>query len=186
METTLNSTHPQLIREQRFLLPRLPEGLTRASYHLQITDHFLTGTRLQLRKQRVPATNERAWKLRMKLAPEPTTADASLISLTEIDLTREEHHRLRTLEHTEVRFNRYPYEHDHIAYAIDLFMGDLLGVFVAKLTTSSDLAQISTPAFAAFEITSDSFFSVEHLASLTTTRIRAELATRKDEKSIDP
>ncbi|MEJ7615840.1 MAG: hypothetical protein WKF30_02440 [Pyrinomonadaceae bacterium] len=48
------------LRERIFLLRDLPEGLTRASRHLQITDQYLTGTRLHLRKTRAPATNERA------------------------------------------------------------------------------------------------------------------------------
>ena len=46
------SKYAKVERERRYLLQDLPEGMTRASPHLQITDNYLTGTRLRLRKVR--------------------------------------------------------------------------------------------------------------------------------------
>ena len=51
------SKYALLERERRYLLQDLPEGLTRASPHVQITDNYITGTRLRLRKVRDPRTN---------------------------------------------------------------------------------------------------------------------------------
>ena len=36
----------------------LPEGMTRADPHLQITDNYITGTRLRIRKVREPRSNK--------------------------------------------------------------------------------------------------------------------------------
>ena len=37
------SKYARVERERRYLLQDLPEGLTRASHHLQITDNYITG-----------------------------------------------------------------------------------------------------------------------------------------------
>src|SRR5258705_12496534 len=71
-------------RERRYLLQDLPEGLTRASPHLQITDNYVTGTRLRLRKVRDPQTNKWTVKLTQKFAPD--AADSSRTIITNIDL----------------------------------------------------------------------------------------------------
>jgi len=45
-----DSRYAQVERERRYLLRDLPEGITRADPHLQITDNYMTGSRLRLRK----------------------------------------------------------------------------------------------------------------------------------------
>src|SRR6185295_8573360 len=65
------SKYSRIERELRYLLQDLPEGLTRASPHVQITDNYLTGTRLRLRKIRDPQTNKWTVKLTQKFAPDP-------------------------------------------------------------------------------------------------------------------
>jgi CYTH domain-containing protein len=50
------SKYARVERERRYLLQDLPEGLTRADPHVQITDNYITGTRLRLRKVRDPKT----------------------------------------------------------------------------------------------------------------------------------
>ena len=47
------SKYARVERERRYLLQDLPEGLSRADHHLQITDNYITGTRLRLRKVRI-------------------------------------------------------------------------------------------------------------------------------------
>ena len=44
------SKYARIERERRYLLQDLPEGLTRASPHVQITDNYITGTRLRLQE----------------------------------------------------------------------------------------------------------------------------------------
>ena len=45
------SKYARVERERRYLLPDLPEGLSRAEHHLQITDNYITGTRLRMRSK---------------------------------------------------------------------------------------------------------------------------------------
>ncbi len=51
----VESKYARVERERRFLLRELPPGLRVSDAHTQITDNYLTGTRLRLRKVRVPA-----------------------------------------------------------------------------------------------------------------------------------
>ena len=65
------SKYARVERERRYLLQDLPEGLSRADHHLQITDNYITGTRLRLRKVRDPQTNKWVVKFTQKFAPDP-------------------------------------------------------------------------------------------------------------------
>src|SRR6185436_8139769 len=74
------SKYARVERERRYLLSDLPEGLTRADPHLQITDNYLTGTRLRLRKVREPRTNKWTVKLTQKFAPDPNDFSRTIIT----------------------------------------------------------------------------------------------------------
>ena len=78
------SKYARVERERRYLLQDLPEGLTRADPHLQITDNYITGTRLRIRKVRDPRTNKWTVKFTQKFAPNP--ADFSRTIITNIYL----------------------------------------------------------------------------------------------------
>src|SRR6266545_5494202 len=67
-------------RERRYLLQDLPEGIKRADHHLQITDSYLTGTRLRIRKVRDPRTNKWTAKFTQKFAPDPEDLSRTLIT----------------------------------------------------------------------------------------------------------
>lgn len=162
------------------MLRDLPEGLTRSSNHLQITDHFLIGMTLHLRRLRAPASNERAWKLRQKLRD---SQDNSVVWLTEVELAREEHQNLLAVGSREARFNRYQYQFEDHRYNIDLYLGDLLGLIIARLKSPVDRHVSAPPPFAILEVTHHPLFAAEHLASSSTAEIRAALTG--DEKSID-
>src|SRR4030088_1323803 len=74
------SKYARLERERRYLLQDLPEGLTRASPHVQITDNYITGTRLRLRKVRNPQTNKWTVKFTQKFAPNPKDFSRTIIT----------------------------------------------------------------------------------------------------------
>src|SRR5260370_7659029 len=76
------SKYARLERERRYLLRDLPEGLTRASPHVQITDNYITGTRLRLRKVRDPQTNKWTVKFTQKFAADATHLTPTLITNT--------------------------------------------------------------------------------------------------------
>src|SRR6267143_4379425 len=74
------SKHARIERERRYLLQDLPEGLTRADPHLQITDNYITGTRLRLRKVRDPRSNKWTVKFTQKFAPNPGDFSRTIIT----------------------------------------------------------------------------------------------------------
>src|SRR5882672_11101570 len=123
------SKYARVERERRYLLQDLPEGLTRASPHLQITDNYLTGTRLRLRKVRDPQTNKWTVKFTQKFAPHP--ADLSRTLITNTYLNAAEYELLSVFEANEIRKNRYRFEFAGHQFGIDMFLGDLLGLILA-------------------------------------------------------
>src|SRR2546427_3133688 len=74
------SKYARVERERRYLLQDLPQGLTRADYHLQITDNYITGTRLRIRKVRDPQTNKWTAKFTQKFAPDPQNLSRTIIT----------------------------------------------------------------------------------------------------------
>src|ERR1041385_2980460 len=112
------SKYARVERERRFLLADLPEGLTRADPHLQITDNYITGTRLRLRKVRDPRTNKWVVKFTQKFAPDPE--DLSRTIITNIYLNAAEAETLSLFEANEIRKNRYYYEFEGQRFSVDM------------------------------------------------------------------
>lgn len=169
-------------RERRFLLRELPPGLTLADYHTQIFDNYITGTRLRLRKVRVPSKREWTFKLTQKFAPAPEDFSRTLI--TNIYLSQYEYEVLSVFEANEIRKNRYPYEHEGRAYSIDVFLGALHGLILAEtdFETDEELRAFPPPPFAALDVTNDELFTGGRLVHLTSDEIRAELRRRGSER----
>src|SRR5258707_14458695 len=118
-----DSRYARVERERRYLLADLPDGLTRADHHLQITDNYLTGTRLRLRKVRDPRTNKWVVKFTQKFAPNPEDLSRTTITNTYLNATEAE--MLAIFEANEIRKNRYHFEFEGHQFSVDMFMGDL-------------------------------------------------------------
>src|SRR6185312_8313817 len=103
-----DSKYALLERERRYLLQDLPEGLTRADPHLQITDNYITGTRLRLRKVRDPRTNKWVVKFTQKFAPDPEDLSRTIITNTYLNALEAE--TLSVFNANEIRKNRYRFE----------------------------------------------------------------------------
>jgi CYTH domain-containing protein len=166
-------------RERRFLLRDLPAPLTRASEHVQIWDNYITGTRLRLRRVRVPQTKERIWKLTQKYAPDPP--DFSRTIITNIYLSAAEYEALSVFEGNEIRKNRYRFEHEGRAYSIDIFLGALWGLVLAETSfeTDEEMKDFAPPPFAVMDVTEDEMFTGARLVELTIDDLRAELDRRR-------
>jgi CYTH domain-containing protein len=162
-------------RERRYLLQDLPEGLTRASPHVQITDNYITGTRLRLRKVREPLTNKWTVKLTQKFAPDST--DFSRTVITNIYLNALEAETLAMFQDNEIRKNRYAFEFEGRQFSVDMFLGDLFGLVLAEVSFESDeeLGNFSKPAFALAEVTNNELFTGGKLCELTFADIREEI-----------
>jgi len=170
-------------RERRYLLRGLPPGLRVNDPHTQIFDNYITGTRLRLRKIRVPERREWTWKLTQKFAPDPE--DFSRAVITNIYLSQIEYEVLSVFEGNEIRKNRYPYGHDGRKFSIDVFLGALHGLVLAEteFDTDEEVRDFTAPTFAAREVTDDELFTGGRLVGLTADEIRAELARREESKA---
>ena len=76
------SKYARIERERRYLLQDLPQGLARTDPHVQITDNYITGTRLRIRKVREPRTNKWTVKFTQKFPIQPNDLSRTLITNT--------------------------------------------------------------------------------------------------------
>lgn len=166
------SKYARVERERRYLLQDLPEGLTRASPHLQITDNYIIGTRLRLRKVREPQTNKWTVKLTQKFAPD--SKDFSRTIITNIYLNALEVEMLAVSDANEIRKNRYPFEFEGQHFSIDMFLGDLFGLLLAEVTFETDekLKNFPQPPFAIAEVTNHELFTGGKLCQVAFAHIR--------------
>ena len=169
------SKYARFERERRYLLQDLPEGLTRASPHVQITDNYITGTRLRLRKVRDPLTNKWTVKFTQKFAV--NSKDLSRTLITNTYLNAQEAEILSVFEANEIRKNRYPFEYEGRKFGIDMFLGDLFGLVLAEVgfDTDEELESFPKPQFALVEVTNNELFSGGKLCELTFADIKEEI-----------
>ena len=169
------SKYARIERERRYLLRDLPEGLDRADPHLQITDNYITGTRLRIRKVRDPKTNKWVVKFTQKFAPDAT--DLSRTIITNIYLTPIEAETLAIFEANEIRKNRYYFDFAGRRFSIDMFLGDLLGLVLAETSfeTDADMSAFPPPPFALADVTNNEIFTGGKLCELTFADIRKEV-----------
>jgi CYTH domain-containing protein len=173
------STYARVERERRFLLKDLPEGLTRADPHLQITDNYITGTRLRVRKVRDPRTNKWIVKFTQKFAPNPD--DLSRTIITNTYLNPLEADTLSVFNTNEIRKNRYYFDFEGRRFSVDMFLGDLFGLVLAEVgfETDEELDNFRTPPFAIADVTNVPLFTGGSLCELTFQQVReAILQTR--------
>lgn len=170
-----DSKYARVERERRYLLQDLPQGLTRADPHLQITDNYLTGTRLRLRKMRDPRTNKWTVKFTQKFAPDPEDLSRTIITNTYLNALEAE--TLAVFEANEIRKNRYPFDFAGRKFSVDMFLGELFGLVLAEVSFDSDedLDSFTMPPFAIADVTNNELFTGGKLCELTFEDIREEI-----------
>ncbi len=164
--------YERIERERRYLLRALPPGLSLRDEHAQITDNYITNTRLRLRKSRWPSTNEWTLKLTQKHAPAPPDFSRTLI--TSIYLNELEYEVFSVFEGNELRKNRYPYEHEKLTFGVDVFLGELRGLVLAEVEFESDEEMMSAPApaFSVADVSRDERFTGGRLALCSAEELR--------------
>jgi CYTH domain-containing protein len=169
------SKYARLEQKRRYLLGDLPGDVTRASEHVQITDNYITGPRLRLRKIRDPRTNKWTVKFTQKFAPNP--ADFSRTLITNTYLNASEYEVLSVFEANEIRKNRYQFEFEGRTFSVDMFLGDLFGLVLAEVSfdTDAELDSFPLPAFALADVTNNEMFTGGKLCQLTFDDIRSEI-----------
>src|SRR4030095_6145376 len=169
------SKYSRIERERRYLLQDLPPGLSRTDPHLQITDNYITGTRLRLRKVRDPRTNKWTVKFTQKFAPNPEDLSRTLITNTYLNAYEDE--VLSVFEANEIRKNRYYFEWEGRRFSADMFLGDLFGLVLAEVgfDNDEDLDSFGAPSFALAHVTNLELFTGGRLCHLTFADIRLEI-----------
>jgi CYTH domain-containing protein len=169
------SKYARIERERRYVLQDLPEGLTRVDPHLQITDNYITGTRLRLRKVREPRTNKWTIKFTQKFAPNPGDLARTIITNTYLNALEAE--TLSIFNGNEIRKNRYPFHFAGKDFAIDMFLGDLFGLVLAEVSfeNDEDLDSFPPPPFVIADVTNNELFSGGKLSELKFSDLREEI-----------
>ena len=169
------SKYARVERERRYLLRDLPEGLTRVDPHLQITDNYITGTRLRIRKVREPRTNKWTVKFTQKFAPDPGDLSRTIITNTYLNALEAE--TLSIFNTNEIRKNRYYFDYEGRKFSVDMFMGDLFGLVLAEVgfDTDEELDSFPQPSFALADITNNPLFTGGRLCELTFSEVREEI-----------
>ncbi len=181
----------QIETRRVFLIESLPVPLTRASRHLQIFDNYIENTRLRLRSVRVPETKQWTWILQQRFPLE----DLSSWQMAEIYLNEAEHHAFEFFEGREVkknervetgeiRKNRYFYDFGGKQLEIDLFLGELWGLCLAKIDFKSveELTAFVIPSFALLEVTRNEFFVGANLIGKSFRDVQEEFEKEKKRK----
>ena len=159
-------------RERRYLLRELPEGVSLRDEHAQITDNYITGTRLRLRKSRWVPTGEWSLKLTQKQTIDPPDYSRALI--TTFYLNREEYEALSVFEANELRKNRYYLRREGRLYSVNVFLGDLRGLILAEtdFETDAEVEDFPPPPFAVADVTREELFTGGRLAYLSADELR--------------
>jgi CYTH domain-containing protein len=170
-----DSKYARVERERRYLLNDLPEGLARTDLHLQITDNYITGTRLRIRKVRDPKTNKWTVKFTQKFAPNPADLSHTIITNTYLSATEAE--TLSVFEANEIRKNRYYFDFEGRRFSVDMFLGDLFGLVLAETSfeTDEEMRVFQLPPFALADVTDNEMFSGGKLCELSLEDIRKEV-----------
>ena len=165
-------------RQRRYLLTGLPEGVSPRDEHAQITDNYITNTRLRLRKSRWVPTGEWSLKLSQKQTPAPPDFGRAL--LTTLYLNRAEYEALSVFEANELRKNRYYLRHEGRLVSVNVYLGDLRGLILAEIEfeTDAEMDAFPLPPFARADVTREEMFTGASLVALTFEDLRAELARR--------
>jgi CYTH domain-containing protein len=169
----MNKTYQTEFR-RLFLINDLPEPLTRADAHLQIFDNYIENTRLRLRRVRVPQTRENAWLMEHRFPADEN--NLAIWKIAEVFLHEDEYKIFEQFEGREIRKNRYFYELDGKSISLDVYLGNLWGLNMARINfeTEEEMEHFEAPPFAVFEVTNDKFFSGENLVGKTFTDVRSE------------
>ena len=172
------SKYARIERERRYLLRDLPDGLQRTDPHLQITDNYITGTRLRVRKVRDPKTNKWTVKFTQKFPLQSDDLSRTVITNTYLNAIEAE--TLSVFNSNEIRKNRYYFEYEGRRFNVDMFLGDLFGLVLAEVSfeTDDELANFPRPPFALADVTNQPAFSGGKLAEMTFADIRERIAVQ--------
>ncbi len=160
-----------------FLLNSLPRRINSTDSHLQILDSYVADGAIRLRSIRLPETN--VWT--RLLEKRVLTDEVGKLEVYQIELTETEYDEFKTFEGWEIRKNRYLCKLNDVRAEVDVYLGPLLGLYIAKayFEKYSKLIVYKVPEISLAEITSKHFYSGENLVSRTFADVQAQRAKEK-------
>jgi CYTH domain-containing protein len=169
----------QSIYQRRFLVEGLPETRSPADTHLQIFDNYIEGTGLRLRKTRLPDNDERTFLIEKVFYSDEANEKRHG---TAIHLKRSEYEALDDLRGRETRKNRYQVSMEGKELAVDVFLGNLWGLNIAKIrfNTKEESRLFEAPDEFLLDVTGDEFFLESNLVDIGFDDIRNHLAQKKE------
>jgi CYTH domain-containing protein len=165
MQVPLNdSDYARMERERRWRPREMPASLPASTRRVQIEDHYITGTRLRLRKMK-SGVDLIEYKFGLKELVNP--GDFTHAWMTNLYLTESEYEKLISLPSNVIRKTRYRVRFDDgIRVAIDVFEGAHQGLILIETEFDSDesLASFKAPDWFGTEVTGDMRFTGGALA----------------------
>jgi len=149
--------YAKLEREQRWVLDSLPPT---ATDERRITDDYLVGTRLRVRK--IESESETLHKLCQKVRVD--LDEGERVKITNIYISLDEYNVLLSLPTATIVKTRRSLSYGGAMYAIDEFHGRHAGLVLAERELSESELRHETPRFARAEVTSDDRYSGGGLA----------------------
>lgn len=152
--------------ERRFLILTLPTDQDQNSF-VHITDYYIEGTRLRLRRIESPGGKVLVFKLGQKYRSADQQTHQTI--MTNIYLNESEYKVFTRLPHSTLIKQRFSYHSDGFDYSIDRFEGHLAGLLLAEIESQGkiDLIKLPLPDFAIKDVTDDPFFTGRHLAGIS-------------------
>jgi CYTH domain-containing protein len=162
-----SSKYARVEIERRFLLAGVPEDADVLAVN-EIDDRYLDGTRLRLRRM-AEVDGPTQLKLTQKLPDADGRGRQG--SLTTFYLSEAEHAALAQLSAATLSKSRLSLA----PYGVDVFHGELAGLFLAEVEFDSDeeAAALRPAAFCGPEVTADRRFTGGALARATGEQVRA-------------
>ncbi len=177
-----------------FIIQGLPEPLIPSSSHLQIFDNYLENTRMRLRSLRSPETKIWTFILQQRF---PCGENLSHWKTAEIYLNEAEHQAFEIFEGreirkneravtNEIRKNRYFHSAGGKQLEIDVFLGDLWGLNLARaiFENETELENFEIPPFVVAEVTENLFFAGANLVGKKFSDVQSEFARMNESKQI--
>ena len=157
--------YARIEREQRWLLDRVPPGVTDERV---IVDHYWRGTTLRLRM--IQDHDAVVYKLGQKVRVDESNPE--IVKMTNIYLSESEFHALSVTPAAIISKSRWSATSNDVDYAIDEFKGRHAGLVLAEIELEESARCISGPEFAVAEVTNDSEYSGGWLATASTDDLR--------------
>ncbi len=159
--------YARIEEERRFLLKSPPQGMLESNSFTRITDRYIEGTRLRLRRMAFEGSDTPVMKLGQKYQPDDLEAHQAI--MTNIYINDAEYRVFNELRGTQINKKRYPFTYNRLHFSIDVFDGALSGLILAEIEghTGVDISILPKPGFALQEVTGDTVFRGVNLARLT-------------------